>query len=209
MRAQRSVSLRANSSDVDVGDHETLHGVTISLHERAVHGQHRDLAADRLGVVVVERGIGAVAIDDRLGAERLPHHGHVDFLSLQGGEIVAAAADDVDDLQSVVLQRILLDPGREFQPRDRAGADADALVGHVLPVLDVLALAHEQAIVALAKARDADQGFRSLPERERDVLRPERGELEVARDERGARVGEALEHYHFDLDVVLGRLLGQ
>ena len=79
----------------------------------------------------------------------------------------------------------------------------------LLPVLDVLALAHEQAVVARADARHADQGLRALPQRQRDVLRSERRQMEVARDERGARVGEALEHHHFDLDVVLGRLLGQ
>ena len=104
---------------------------------------------------------------------------------------------------------VLLDRGRELQPRDRAGADADALVGDVLPVLDVLALAHDQAVVARADARDADQRLRALAERERNVLRPERGQVDVAGDQRGARVGEALKHHGFDLDVVLGRLLGQ
>ena len=130
-------------------------------------------------------------------------------MAWSGLEIVAAAADDVDDLQLVVLQPVFLDPGGELQPRDRAGADADALVGDALPVLDVLALAHEQAVVARSNARDADQGFRALAERERDVLRSERGEVDIPVDECGARVREALEHHHFDLDVVLGGLLGQ
>src|SRR5688572_22614279 len=121
-----------------VGADELLHRVAVLLHERPVYRQHRDQAADGLRAVVVQRRIGAEAVDDGLGAERLPHHRHVDFLALQRLEVVRAAADDVDDLELVVLQVVLLHRGGELEPGDRAGADADALVADLLPVLDVL-----------------------------------------------------------------------
>src|SRR5262249_17139204 len=44
---------------------------------------------------------------------------------------------------------------------------------------------------------------------ERDVLRPERGDVEIARGQRRPAVGKGLEHHAFDLDVVLGRVVGQ
>jgi hypothetical protein len=106
---------------------------------------------------------------------------------------------------------VLLRGGGELQPGDGAGADADVLAGQRLPLLDVVTLAHEQTVVAGADAGHADQGLDPLPlpERQRDVLRPERGDVEIARGQRGARIREALEHHLLDLDVVLGGVLGQ
>jgi len=77
------------------------------------------------------------------------------------------------------------------------------------PLLDVLALADEQAVVAGPDARHADHGLGALPQAERDVLRPEGGDVEIARGQGRALVREALEQDLLDLDVVLRRLLGQ
>jgi hypothetical protein len=147
------------------------------------------------------------AVEDALGAEGLPHHGHVDLLGLERLQVVAPAAHDVDDLELAVVDAVHLRGSGELQPRNRARAHPDGLGGEGLPVLDVLALAHDQAVVARADAGHAHHALRAGAEAERDVLRTEGGDLDVAGGERGARVGEALEHHHLDLDAVLGRFL--
>ena len=151
--------------------------------------------------------VRAKALGDGLRTERLPHHRQVDLLALQRPEVVAAAANDVHDLELAVVQAVLLDGGGELEPGDGPGADADAFVGKRRPVRHVFAFAHDEAIVARAHTGDAHQRLHPLPEGERDVLRAEGGELDVARGERRARVGEALELHRVDLDVVLDRIL--
>src|SRR5437764_33344 len=88
-------------------------------------------------------------------------------------------------------------------------ADPDRLAGQRLPVLHVVPLAHDEAIVAGADAGDADHRLGALPQPERDVLGPERRDVEVAPGQRRAGVGEALEQHGLHLDVVLRRVVRQ
>src|SRR6266511_272328 len=129
--------------DIDVRDDQQLDGFPVLFHEAAVDGEHGDEPAHGLGVVVVDGWVLGVAVDDTLGAERLPHHGHVDLLALQRLEIVGAAAHHVDDLELAVVEPVFLRGGRELQPRDGARSDPDGLLRQRLPLLDVVTLAYD------------------------------------------------------------------
>src|SRR6202011_1565594 len=114
-------------------------------------------------------------------AERMPHHRQVDLLALERLQVVAAASHDVHDAELAVVEAVLLNRGRELEPRDGAGPDPDPLRGDPGPALDVLALADQQAVVAGADPGHPDHRLRALAEAQDDVLRTERGDIEVAR----------------------------
>src|SRR5712691_7922959 len=122
---------------------------------------------------------GSPAFLDALGAERVPDHGHVDLLALEGLEIVPPAPHDVDDAELAVLEPVFLNRRRELEPRDGAGPHPDRLGPETHPLLDVLTLADEQAVVAGADARHPDHRLGALTQAERDVLRPEGGNVEI------------------------------
>src|SRR5207247_10401571 len=95
-----------------------------------------------LRAVVIERRVLGVAIHEALRAERLPDDREVDLLPLQRLQVVGAAADDVGDPELAIVDAVLLDRGRETQPRDRPRDDHDPPGPEFLPVAYVLPPAH-------------------------------------------------------------------
>src|SRR5262252_9499986 len=211
LRVDLGEALRVGLRDlhhVHVGRDQPLCRRALLLHEPAVHGEHGDETAHRLGVVVGDRRILRPTLHDALGAEGVPDYGQIDLLALQRLEIVAATSHDVDDAQLAVVEPVLLHRRRELEPGDRSCPHPDRLAADARPLLDVVTLPNEQAVVAGADASHADHGLGALTEAEGDVLWSEGGDVEIAGGECRALVREALEQYLLDLHVVLRGLGG-